>query len=72
MMQGRCPHRSVQQFTEMCLDCGRNIHETDAEYLRHLEEEVDRRAQQQQVAENSTRIIDLERQLGIRHPGNQD
>lgn len=40
----RCKHDSgnIQQFTEMCLDCGRNIYETDEEYEKHLREEINR------------------------------
>lgn len=38
----RCKHNSgnIQQFTEVCLDCGRNIYETDEEYEAHLREEI--------------------------------
>lgn len=56
----RCPHKNVQQFTECCLDCGRNIYESDAEYLADL------RKQKGLDGE----IEQLEAELGIKHPGN--
>ena len=39
----RCTHSNgnIQQFTEVCLDCGRNVYETDEEYERYLKEEVE-------------------------------
>jgi len=38
----RCTHssRNIQQFTEICLDCGRNIYETEAEYAASLKREI--------------------------------
>lgn len=62
----RCPHNNVQQFTECCLDCGRNIYETDQEYMSHLIS-LKRQQQKQGLSDNIER---LERELGIRHPGN--
>jgi len=61
----RCPHNRTQQWTHMCLDCGRNEHETDEQYLAWLRSEKARR-------ENPTlyEIDKLERELGIKHPGN--
>lgn len=40
----RCTHSSgnIQQFTEVCLDCGRNIYESDEEYAKYLESELRR------------------------------
>lgn len=35
-----CPHNNVQQFTEMCLDCGTNIYETEVERVKRLRREV--------------------------------
>lgn len=35
-----CPHHNVQQFTEICLDCGVNIYETAAERVSRLSQEV--------------------------------
>jgi hypothetical protein len=31
-----CPHKNIQQFTEVCLDCGYNIYTTEQEYLEDL------------------------------------
>lgn len=53
---GRCQHERIQQFTECCLDCGRNIYESDDEY----EADLDKRLQ-------SKRIAAKERRLGITH-----
>ena len=64
----RCPHHNVQQFTEVCLDCGRNIYESDSEYLAHLR---DRRADQLRN-QRSSEIERLEIELGIKHPGNRN
>lgn len=36
----RCSHNNVQQFTEMCLDCGHNIYESDEEYKKSLERDI--------------------------------
>lgn len=38
-----CPHERVQDFTEVCLDCGYNIYTTKAEYLEELQEELARK-----------------------------
>jgi hypothetical protein len=40
----RCTHSSgnIQQFTEICLDCGHNIYESDAEYEKSLHEDIRR------------------------------
>ena len=35
-----CPHNNVQQFTEICLDCGVNIYETDSERKQRLRREI--------------------------------
>lgn len=39
----RCTHErgNIQQYTEICLDCGHNIYETDAEYAASLRSEID-------------------------------
>lgn len=39
----RCKHDkgNIQSFTEICLDCGRNIYETDEEYEAHLRQEIE-------------------------------
>lgn len=38
----RCLHKSgnIQQFTEICLDCGHNIYESDAQYEEALKQEI--------------------------------
>lgn len=41
-MKNNCPHKNVQQFTEWCFDCGRNIYETDEEYTRFILQEQQR------------------------------
>lgn len=64
----RCPHNNVQQWTEVCLDCGRNIYETDEEYLQYLKARV----RQKQRKDLSSEIERLEETLGIKHPGNVD
>jgi len=40
----RCTHNSgnIQQFTEVCLDCGHNIYESDADYEKSLHEDIRR------------------------------
>lgn len=64
---GRCPHHRVHDVYETCLDCGRSIYESDAEYLKHL---LERRKEVQR--ENLSNTIEmLERELGINHPGNR-
>jgi hypothetical protein len=35
-----CTHSRIQQFTEVCLDCGANVYETDEERVKRLREEV--------------------------------
>lgn len=39
----RCKHDkgNIQQFTEICLDCGHNIYETDEEYEASLQQEIE-------------------------------
>lgn len=39
----RCKHErgNIQQFTEICLDCGHNIYETDEEYEKSLRQEIE-------------------------------
>lgn len=39
----RCKHDkgNIQQFTEICLDCGHNIYETDEEYEKSLRQEIE-------------------------------
>ena len=63
----RCPHNRVQQFTDVCLDCGRNVNETDEEYLSHLKK-LKYGARAKQVSDE---IVRLEKELEIKHPGNR-
>lgn len=35
-----CPHNNVQQYTEICLDCGVGIYESEAERVARLRREV--------------------------------
>lgn len=37
IVMAKCPHKNVQQFTEMCLDCGRNIYAPDDEEQEYLD-----------------------------------
>lgn len=60
----RCPHNRTQQFTHYCLDCGRNEYESDEDYLKWL------RAEKKRRAGANSEIERLERELGIKHPGN--
>lgn len=46
------------------MDCGRNIYESDAEYLSYLKQRLI-----EQDSKNSE-IEQLEAKLGIKHPGN--
>jgi len=38
----RCKHDkgNIQQFTEICLDCGHNIYETDEQYEKSLHRDI--------------------------------
>lgn len=63
---GRCPHYNVQQFTERCLDCGCNIYESDEEYEKHLLSQLE----EIEKVKRSARIEEMEKKLGIKHPGN--
>jgi hypothetical protein len=49
---GRCQHKRVQDYTECCLDCGRNIWESDDEY----EAKLDKRLQSQRIEEKERRL----------------
>ena len=35
-----CPHNNIQQYTEVCVDCGYNTYTTEEEYLADLERQV--------------------------------
>lgn len=71
----RCKHDkgNIQQFTEICLDCGHNIYESDEEYEASLRRDIQRLR-----AELRTHTIDklqdekdaLERELGKNNDDN--
>lgn len=82
----RCPHpeNMIQEFTDLCLACSRNINESDRDYLWDLLKEKERRENirlekvRKQVVKKmsademmSRRIEELELELGIVHPGNK-
>lgn len=60
----RCNHSrgNIQQFTEVCLDCGHNIYESDAEYEASLERDL-RRLQGELAQHRIQRKEDLKEQL---------
>jgi hypothetical protein len=65
----RCKHDggNIQQFTEICLDCGHNIYETDAEYAASLRNEIDAlraRKQQHTISRLEEEKETLQRELG--------
>lgn len=55
----RCKHDSgnIQQFTQICLDCGHSIYESEAEYEASLKKDI----QNLQEKVRSNRIEDLEK-----------
>lgn len=59
----RCNHErgNIQQFTEMCLDCGHNIYESDAEYEASLEQDIQRLQNEINKRESSSRIESKEK-----------
>ncbi len=59
-----CPHASIQPFTEVCLDCGFNIHSSLEEVRDHLFEAAGRRAKVQSDQALRNDIERLERLLG--------
>ena len=46
----RCKHNkgNIQQFTEICLDCGHNIYESEEEYQRSLISEIENLRKEEQ------------------------
>jgi hypothetical protein len=58
----RCTHSNgnIQSFTEVCLDCGHNIYETDEEYERTLKSEVESLRRQLNQANTNANIDALE------------
>jgi hypothetical protein len=65
----RCTHSSgnIQQYTEICLDCGHNIYESDEEYEQGLQREI-RGLQDELRKQRLVRLEqakeDLQRELG--------
>ena len=59
-----CPHRNVQQFTEICLDCGFNVYSSLAEVREILLEEARAKASVKQDADLRSEIGRLEQILG--------
>lgn len=59
----RCNHErgNIQQFTEMCLDCGHNIYESDTEYEASLEQDIQRLQNEINKRESSSRIESKEK-----------
>lgn len=60
----RCPHKNLRQ--QQCLDCGRDINESDEEYLAYLK----RLKRETYKSRIDAEIEQLEKELGIKHPGN--
>lgn len=55
-MKERCQHvrGNIQQFTEICLDCGHNIYETEEEYEKSLRQDIAylrKQLQQEKISE---------------------
>lgn len=63
-MGKRCDHSggNIQQFTEVCLDCGHNIYETDEEYIRSLETDIRSLKSYLQKRSNTKKIEALEQE----------
>lgn len=64
----RCNHSrgNIQQFTEVCLDCGHNIYESDAEYEASLNRDIQRlqaELAKHRVDRKQSQKEELERQL---------
>lgn len=52
----RCDHKggNIQQFTEVCLDCGHSIYETEDEYEKSLKRDISylrKELQQEKISE---------------------
>lgn len=58
----RCTHSSgnIQQFTEVCLDCGHNIYESDADYEKSLQEDI--RHLRGQLRQKNIEKLELEKE----------
>jgi formyltetrahydrofolate hydrolase len=72
----RCKHDrgNIQQFTEVCLDCGHNIYESDEEYEKSLRQEIyslRKELKQEQLADLEKTRDELRDELKKRR-GNDD
>lgn len=58
----RCKHErgNIQQFTEICLDCGHNIYESDADYERSLHDDI--RQLNDQLRKKKIEQLELEKE----------
>ena len=61
----RCKHNggNIQQFTEVCLDCGHNIYESDAEYEASLRKDIsnlEAKAREKRISDLEERKRELE------------
>jgi len=58
----RCKHNSgnIQQFTEVCLDCGHNIYETDEEYEKSLQRDIQHL--QSELREKNIETLELKKE----------
>lgn len=63
----RCKHTgAIQQFTEICMECGHNIYETDAEYEASLRRDIHAlqdKARERRIDELEKIKSDLEKDL---------
>ncbi len=73
----RCKHDkgNIQQFTEICLDCGHNIYESEDEYEASLKRdiyELRKQLQQERIADLEKTKDELESELQRRKNKNED
>lgn len=59
---GPCPHTVVQQYTEICLQCGKNVYQADAE------ERAEREAQAQAAAPAPKKKAKRNRKAVVQEP----
>lgn len=68
MALNKCHHTNVQQFTEVCLNCGRNIYESDEEYAASLRRDIEQKRRElrefevERLKEERDRLDELLRQ----------
>lgn len=69
-----CPHNNVQQYTEVCLDCGANIYETPSERVERLNRDIAALRNEQLVSEGDRleEERDALRRALRKDPGPQD